>query len=96
MRRCVHILTSSVSPAYNAGMRTTLTIDDDLMAAARSLARARSESLGQAVSELMRRGLCAAPSVSPAGADDVFPTFCVPETAHVLTLEDVQRDGDDL
>ncbi|MFO7534651.1 MAG: type II toxin-antitoxin system VapB family antitoxin, partial [Kiritimatiellia bacterium] len=35
-------------------MRTTLSIDDDLLAAARSLARAKSQSLGQALSELAR------------------------------------------
>ncbi|QDO87406.1 hypothetical protein FNH13_02875 [Ornithinimicrobium ciconiae] len=38
-------------------MRTTLEIDDQIMAAARSLARSRGISLGAAVSELARRGL---------------------------------------
>lgn len=38
-------------------MRTTLDIDDSVLAAARSLARARGCSVGQAVSELALRGL---------------------------------------
>lgn len=37
-------------------MRTTITIEDDAFAAAQSYARARALKLGQAVSELIRRG----------------------------------------
>ncbi len=38
-------------------MRTTLDLDDTVLAAARSLARASRITLGEAVSELARRGL---------------------------------------
>lgn len=38
-------------------MRTTLTIDDDVLAAARAMAEAENKSLGQIVSELARRSL---------------------------------------
>lgn len=38
-------------------MRTTLDLDESVLAAARSLASARHISLGAAVSELARRGL---------------------------------------
>jgi hypothetical protein len=37
-------------------MRTTITIEDDAFAAANAYARARALKLGQAVSELIRRG----------------------------------------
>ena len=37
-------------------MRTTLTLDDDAFATANAYARARALKLGQAVSELIRRG----------------------------------------
>ena len=40
-------------------MRTTLDIDDDLLAAAKELARRERKSAGQIVSELMRKGLTA-------------------------------------
>lgn len=46
-------------------MRTTLDVDDTVLAAARSLARSRGISLGQAVSELARRGLAADSSSPP-------------------------------
>ncbi|MGJ9414131.1 hypothetical protein ACHAAC_15620 [Aeromicrobium sp. CF4.19] len=38
-------------------MRTTITIDDDVLAAARQLASARQQSIGQVVSELARASL---------------------------------------
>lgn len=38
-------------------MRTTLTIDDDVLAAARALAERREETLGAVVSDLMRQAL---------------------------------------
>ena len=37
-------------------MRTTVTIDDDVLAVARALAGQRGCSLGSAISELARRG----------------------------------------
>lgn len=38
-------------------MRTTVRLDDDVLASARVLARQRGESLGAVISELARRGL---------------------------------------
>ena len=38
-------------------MRTTLTLDDDVLEAARALAERRGQSIGTVVSELARRGL---------------------------------------
>lgn len=56
-------------------MRTTLDIDDRVLAAARVLSSSRGISLGAAISELAQRGL------SPRLVDDGFPTFAVsPET----------------
>ena len=81
--------------AYILGMRTTLTIDDDLLAAAKSLARARSETLGEAVSELIRRGLNTPPRTSPRRRKGAFPTFSVPKGAHPITLEDVRSAEDE-
>lgn len=73
-------------------MRTTLTLDDDIVRAARSLARARELSLGAAVSELARRGLDHTRDV----AVDDFPTFRVSPNARPITLEDVKRLEDEL
>ena len=77
-------------------MRTTLTINDDLIAAARSLAQARSESLGKALSDLARRGLNAAPGARRARSTSGFPVFVVPVGgAHPITLEGVRKAEDE-
>jgi hypothetical protein len=74
-------------------MRTTLTIDDDVLAIAKSLAHARSEPLGRVLSDLARRGLDAAPPVERKGRK-AFPTFKVAPDAPLITLEDVRRGED--
>lgn len=76
-------------------MRTTLTIDDELLAAARSLARDKSESLGRAVCDLIRRGLNATPRVNQSARISGFPVFSVPRDAHPITLTDVRRAEDE-
>jgi hypothetical protein len=72
-------------------MRTTLDIDDSVVAAARALARSEGVSLGAAVSMLARRGL--QPTHRPT--DDGFPTFDVAQVGELITLEMVNthRDG---
>ena len=77
-------------------MRTTLTIDNDLLAAARSIARARSVSLGQALSELARRGLADTSRLQRGHQKSGFPVFTVPHNAHPITIEDVQRAEDEV
>ena len=76
-------------------MRTTLTIDDDLLAAAKSLARAKSKSVGQVLSDWARRGLNATSRVDAAGKNG-FPVFRVPKGARPITLEDVKRSEDEM
>ncbi len=78
-------------------MRTTLDIDDAILSAARSLARARGISLGAAVSELARRGL-GIESSSDARVDfssAPFPVL-VGDPDHVVTPDLIleHRDGD--
>lgn len=72
-------------------MRTTLSLDPDILQAARSLSRARSISIGAAVSQLARRGL----EVERGGATDGMPHFPVPPGARVFTLDDVKRIEDE-
>ena len=75
-------------------MRTTLTIDDDLLAAAKSLARAKSISVGKALSGLARQGLEATPRVNKR-RKNAFPVFSVPRGAHPITIEDVRKLEDE-
>ena len=72
-------------------MRTTLTIDDDVLAVARALADRKGTSLGSAVSELARRGFRSATTVR----DDGMPVFKVPDDAPPITSEDVYRELDE-
>ena len=73
-------------------MRTTITIDDDLLAAAKSLAQARSVPVGTVISELARKGL---KSSARTRRKSSFPVFSVPSTAHPITFEDVKKIEDE-
>jgi hypothetical protein len=69
-------------------MRTTLLIEDDVLAVARSLAESEGKTIGQIISELARRGL--APRTQEL-VDEGFPVFAVKPDAKPITLEMVQR-----
>lgn len=73
-------------------MRTTLNLDDDLLRAARSLARQRGESIGAVVSGLLREAL--APEANLAYEMDV-PVFVVREGAAPITPEMVEAAGEE-
>ncbi|MBU6409411.1 MAG: hypothetical protein KGR98_03390 [Verrucomicrobia bacterium] len=69
-------------------MRTTLTLDDDVLGLAARQARARRRSLGKVVSELMRRGLNApTPSRDRSG----LVVFDLPDDSPPITTEAVRR-----
>ena len=72
-------------------MRTTLDIDDSLLAIARVRAREKGISIGAAVSEIMRRGLEVPRTRSKRG----FPVFQLPLDAPIITDEIVARYRDD-
>lgn len=85
-------------------MRTTLDIDEDILAAAKELARAEGKTAGQVLSDLARRAL-AAPSGLPSGlaegqtayddTDDLFPRF--PDRGGVIiTTELVRKIQDEI
>jgi hypothetical protein len=78
-------------------MRTTLNVDDDVLDAAKSLADIRQISIGQALSELARKGLNTRLRMK-RDAVSGFWIFEVPEDTPKITPEDVQRalDAEDL
>lgn len=63
-------------------MRTTLNLEDDAIATARAYAHARAIKLGQAVSELIRRG--SSPNASMKQVDGVW-MFDLPHDAPKIT-----------
>ena len=72
-------------------MRTTVMIDDDVLAVARALAARKGSSLGRALSELARRGFKGAATTEHDGV----PVFRIPEDARPITSEDVHGALDD-
>jgi hypothetical protein len=56
-------------------MRTTLDIEDDVLAAARELARRQGTTAGQMVSRLLRAALSGAPSPAGEGAATTVAGF---------------------
>ena len=73
-------------------MRTTLSIDPEILSAAKRLAAARSQTVGQVISELARKGLGVQSGKSARGR---FPVFRASRNARPLTPEDVQAGEDE-
>ena len=69
-------------------MRTTLDLDDDVLQAAKEIAKLRGRTAGQVVSELARQALEPAPSVRVRNGVPLLPTR---PGAKLITLEDVNR-----
>jgi hypothetical protein len=87
-----------ISTSSQKAMRTTLNLDDDAFRAASHYAAARAMKLGDAVSELVQRGLkrATAPSIPIKKAHGIA-IFQVPKQAStpVATAELVKRLVDD-
>ncbi len=65
-------------------MRTTVNLPDDVFRAARSLAASKGLALGDAIAELVRRGLKPSTEFTTRNG---FPCFPVPPDAEPITLE---------
>lgn len=76
-------------------MRTTVAIDDDVLAAARALAERQRRSLGDVLSELARRGLAPSPSSARKARGDV-PLLPLRANAAPVTLELINRLRDEV
>jgi hypothetical protein len=73
---------------HNQGVRTTVTLDDDVLELARRQARLRRQSLGKTLSELVRRGLTAP---TPAQDKDGLVMFRLPADSPIVTTQEVRR-----
>jgi hypothetical protein len=72
-------------------VRTTLNLDDDVVAAARELAAERNVTLGEVISELARRGLTPARVES----EGELPVIRVPAGTPPITARMVRRALDE-
>ena len=69
-------------------MRTTLTLDDDILELAARQAKLRGVSLGKTVSDLLRRGLSA---TTPSQDKGGIVVFHLPADSPKVTTDDVRR-----
>jgi hypothetical protein len=69
-------------------MRTTLTLDDDILELAARQAKLRGASLSKTVSDLVRRGLSAP---TPSRDKDGIVVFQLPADSPPVTTEEVRR-----
>lgn len=76
-------------------MRTTLTIDDDVLAAARHLAEREHQSLGEIISALARQGLARKAGISHSIRNGI-PLLPQRSDAAPVTLELVNQLRDEL
>ncbi len=73
-------------------MRTTLDLDDDVLAAAKELAAMRQKTTGQIVSELMRKALEPTRSFKVRNGVPILPRQ---PGARLITTADVRRWADE-
>lgn len=73
-------------------MRTTLSLDDDVLEEAKSYAKARNLAMGKAVSELVRRGLQAPLRTRVVNG---FHVVDLPAGSPTVTSADVKRLQDE-
>jgi hypothetical protein len=66
-------------------MRTTLDIDDDILQAAKELARAENKTAGQVLSELARKGLTQPASQQMGFAEEAAAPYVLNDGWFVLT-----------
>lgn len=75
-------------------MRTTLSIDDDVLTVARALAERDQKTVGEVISELARKAMT--PKEQPATYRNGVPLIPVGKDARPVTLEMVNRLRDEL
>ena len=76
-------------------MRTTITIDDDVLLAAKGLARRDGTSIGAVISELARKGLNAGSSMAAPENDGFHGFRPLPKRGKPVTNELIDRLRED-
>lgn len=75
-------------------MRTTLAIDDDVLAAARHLAERDQRSMGEVISSLARQGLSRSTRSNKPERNGI-PLLATSKSGHAVTLELVNQLRDE-
>jgi len=77
-------------------MRTTISIDDDILSAAHALSTERKVSLGHIISELARKGLRGSGASYCTPGPDELPFFAVREDAPQITPAMIKSAEDEM
>ena len=93
--RCVMYDAKHQHPSPQSTMRTTLTIDDDVLAAAKHLAERQRKSVGEVISALARAGLQRGSRGTSAVRNGV-PLLPTRKTATPVTMKLVNQLRDEL
>ena len=72
-------------------MRTTVNIDNELLAAVKSIAKSKDEAIGKVMSSLIRKGL---QSNKKFRSKNNLPIFKISDDAQIITLEHIKMDED--
>lgn len=72
-------------------MRTTLDIADDILLAAKDLARREQKTAGQVISDLARKGLTGGPAVAGAEPKATYGFRPFPKDGRVLSNELINK-----
>jgi hypothetical protein len=77
-------------------MRTTLDIADDVLQAAKELARRQKKTAGEIISDLARRALTAPPpAIGPTDSKEIFGFRPFPRRGGIVTNELIEQLRDD-
>jgi hypothetical protein len=76
-------------------MRTTLDIADDILLAAKDLARREHKTAGQVISELARKGLTGGPATSAAEPKATYGFRPFPKEGRVVSNELINKLRED-
>lgn len=76
-------------------MRTTLDIEDDVLFAAKDLARREKKSAGRIISELARKGLSGAATVSAREPKAVYGFRPFPKEGRIVSNELINKLRED-
>jgi hypothetical protein len=76
-------------------MRTTLDLDEDVLHAAKELARREKKTAGRVISELVRRALAAPPAGATRNAKALYGFRPFPRRGGIVTNELIDRLRED-
>ena len=76
-------------------MRTTLDIDDDVLLAAKALARREKKTAGRIISELARKGLAGTPTATPLEPYAIAGFRPFPKEARIVSNELINKMRED-